>query len=393
MLKSLWSLAFIAGASLMSAGGSVSAQETIRMGIVGPMTGNNAVMGEHWRQGIEAYLAQHGDVAGGRKIEVVYRDTGGDPSKAKQLVQELVIRDKVSFVGGFGLSPEAAASAAIINQAKIPAFLFHTASPALMGMSPYFVRMGQNIGTCAEVASAWALKENKKTAYIAVADYAPGIDVLNAFKKHFVARGGTIVGEDRIPLNTVDFSSFAERIAATKPDIIEIFIPPGSPAVGFVKALAARGVMKDSIVIGEGEAEDPDLHLFDDAVKGFHSSIYYSSTLDTPENRAFKDSLKQNFGPTALPSTFTLGAYDAMGLVFKMLETQAGQKFDGAAAMETIKGYSWTSPRGKVALDPATREPIEDFVIREVRQTPDGYRNVVIDTFPQVNPSTFAAGG
>ena len=282
MLKSLWSLAFIAGASLMSAGGSVSAQETIRMGIVGPMTGNNAVMGEHWRQGIEAYLARHGDVAGGRKIEVVYRDTGGDPSKAKQLVQELVIRDKVSFVGGFGLSPEAAASAAIINQAKIPAFLFHTASPALMGMSPYFVRMGQNIGTCAEVASAWALKENKKTAYIAVADYAPGIDVLNAFKKHFVARGGTIVGEDRIPLNTVDFSSFAERIAATKPDIIEIFIPPGSPAVGFVKALAARGVMKDSIVIGEGEAEDPDLHLFDDAVKGFHSSIYYSSTLDTP---------------------------------------------------------------------------------------------------------------
>jgi len=74
--------------------------------------------------------------------------------------------------------------------------------------------MGQNIGTCAEVASAWALKENKKTAYIAVADYAPGIDVLNAFKKHFTTRGGVVVGEDRIPLNTVDFSSFAERIAA-----------------------------------------------------------------------------------------------------------------------------------------------------------------------------------
>jgi branched-chain amino acid transport system substrate-binding protein len=151
--------------------------------------------------------------------------------------------------------------------------------------------------------------------------------------------------------------------------------------------------MQESIVIGEGEAEDPDLHLFDDAVKGFHSSIYYSSTLDTPENTAFKDSLKQKFGPTALPSTFTLGAYDAMGLVFKMLETQTGQKFDGAAAIETIKGYSWTSPRGKVTLDPATREPIEDFVIREVKQTPDGYRNVVIGTFPQVNPSTFAAGG
>ena len=393
MFKSLLRLAALAGAALLSAGNLASAQETIRMGIVGPMTGNNAVMGTHWRQGIEAYLVQHGDVAGGRKIEIVYRDTGGDPAKAKQLVQELVVRDKASFVGGFGLSPEAAASASIINQAKIPAFLFHTASPALMGMSPYFVRMGQNIGTCAEVASAWALKENKKTAYIAVADYAPGIDVLNAFKKHFTARGGVVVGEDRIPLNTIDFSSFAERIAAAKPDVIEIFIPPGSPAVGFVKALAARGVMKDSIVIGQREAEDPDLHLFDDAVKGFHSSIYYSSTLDTPENKAFNDSLKAKFGPKTLPSTFTLGAYDAMGLVFKMLGAQVGQKFDGAAAMEAVKGYSWMSPRGKVTLDPTTREPIEDFVIREVKQTPDGYRNVVIDTFPQVNPATFGAGG
>ena len=120
MFKSLLRLAALAGAALLSAGNLASAQETIRMGIVGPMTGNNAVMGTHWRQGIEAYLAQHGDVAGGRKIEIVYRDTGGDPAKAKQLVQELVVRDKASFVGGFGLSPEAAASASIINQADAP---------------------------------------------------------------------------------------------------------------------------------------------------------------------------------------------------------------------------------------------------------------------------------
>ena len=94
---------------------------------------------------------------------------------------------------------------------------------------------------------------------------------------------------------------------------ILMIIPPGSPAVGFVKALAARGVMKNAIVIGQGEAEDPDLHLFDDSVKGFHSSIYYSSTSETPENKAFNAALKQKFGPDALPSTFTLGAYDAMG--------------------------------------------------------------------------------
>jgi branched-chain amino acid transport system substrate-binding protein len=154
MIKTLFKVAST-GAALLIAVTQAPAQETVKMGIVGPMTGPNAVMGDNWRQGIEAYVAQHGDTAGGRKIEIIYRDSGSDPAKAKQLVQELVVRDKVSFLGGFGLSPEAAAAAPLINQAKIPAFLFHVASPALMSQSPYFVRLGQNMATCAEVAAWW----------------------------------------------------------------------------------------------------------------------------------------------------------------------------------------------------------------------------------------------
>lgn len=383
--KILGHMAFIAGVLLTAQ--SAQAADIVKVGIVGPMTGPFAVMGENWRQGIETYFAQHGDTAGGRKIEVIYRDTGGDPAKAKLAVQELLTRDQVSFLGGFGLTPEAAASAPAINQTKTPTLLSHVASPSLLGMSPYFVRLGEVISAPAEVASAWALKQGKKSAYVAVGDYAPGIDVLNAFKKHFVARGGTIVGEDRIPLNTVDFSSFAERIAAAKPDLVEIFIPPGSPAVGFVKALAARGVTKSAIVIGQSEAEDSDLHLFDDSIKGFHSAIYYASTLDTPVNKAFVSALQQKFGAKVLPSTFTIGAYDSMALVFKLLEAQAGKALDGDAAMAALKGYSWTSPRGQVTLD--NRETIQDFFVREVRETPSGLRNVVIETFPQVNPATF----
>jgi branched-chain amino acid transport system substrate-binding protein len=394
----MWNRVFLAAclaaSSFSVACGAAMADETVKFGVVGPMTGPFAVMGDNWRQGIEAYVAQHGDTFGGRQIEVIYRDTGADARKAKQLVQELVVRDKVSFIGGFGLTPEAAASAPVVNQAKIPAFLFHTASPSLMIDSPYYVRMGQNIATNAEVAASWALKNNKKTAYIAVADYAPGIIVLDAFKKYFEAHGGKIVGEDRIPLNTVDFSPFAERIAAAKPDVLPMFIPPGAPAVGFVKALAARGVMKETTVIGEGEAEDPDLHLFDDSVKGFHSSIYYSSTEDTPENKAFLAALKGKFGPKALPSTFTIGAYDSVGVIAMLLKKEAGQPLNGPKEMELLKGYSWISPRGKVTLDPKTREPIEDFMIREVNPVKGGgYRNVIIDTIPQVNPATFAAGG
>ena len=384
LLTRLGAAMIFAAASIAGAG----AQPVVKLGVVGPFTGPFAVMGENWRQGIEAYLAVHGDTVNGHKIEVIYKDSTANPAKAKQLTQELIIHDKVSFLGGYGLSPEANASAPAINEGKVPTFLYHAASPGSMALSPYFVRMGQNIATNAAVSADWALKQGKKKAYIAIADFGPGHDVAKEFRDYYTAHGGTVVGEDAIPLNTVDFSPFAERIAAAAPDYVCMFIPPGAPAVSMVKALAARGVMDKTFIVGQGEAEDSDIHLFDNSILNFRSVIYYSSTQDNPTNKIFLDALKKKFGPNVLPSTFTLGAYDAMALIFRAVSEMHGKAIDGDAVMKSLIGYSFDSPRGKVTIG-TDREPIEDFIVRQVQKTSSGMRNVVIETIPQVNPQTF----
>lgn len=386
MAKSLKRLAAVAVLSVMATSGAGWA-DVIKIGVVGPMTGPLANMGAQWRQGIEAYMALNGNTVGEHEIEVVYRDSTGNPATAKQMAQELIVREGVQALLGFGISPSAAAAAPIINEVKIPTFLPHVASPGLLQASPYFVRLGQSIATNAEVASAWALQQGIKSAYIAVADYAPGHDVAKAFRPHFEAGGGTVVGEDNIPLSTVDFSPFAERIAEANPEMVQLFIPPGAQAVSMVKALAARGVMESATIIGQGEAEDSDIHLFDGAIRGFHSAIYYSESFDTPENKRFLEGLATAAGPDVLPSTFTLGAYDGMALIYKVVGEMQGDRLDGDAVMASLAGYSWTSPRGKVTIDAATREPIEDFVIRRVEDTDRGLRNVVIATIPQVVPA------
>jgi len=69
-------------------------------------------------------------------------------------------------------------------------------------------------------------------------------------------------------LNTTDFAPFAERIANANPDVLQIFLPPGAVAVNVAKALAARGLMQKMLLIGQGEAEDSDLPLFDDSIIG-----------------------------------------------------------------------------------------------------------------------------
>lgn len=382
-------VAVTTSAALIAAAPAALAQDTVKIGFVGPYTGPFAVAGQSFRHGVDAYMALNGNQAGGRKVEVIYRDSAGaDPTLAKRLAEELVVKDKVAMLGGFYLSPEVAATAPVANAAKTPLFIVNAATPALMKMSPYFVRMGQPINLPAELAAVYARQSGKSRGYVAVGDYGPGHIVEQSFIDKFKSEGGQMVGNVRIPLNTADFAPFAERIANANPDVLQIFIPPGAASVAFSKALAARGLTQKVLIIGQGEAEDSDLPLFDDSIVGFKSIIYIDANAKNAENVAFAEWLKKNAGPTVRPNSFSIGAYDAMHLAYKMLADQAGKPFSGEAAMKSLPGYTWKSPRGPVTIDPVTREPIQNFYLREVVKSADGVKsNRVVKTWDQVKPT------
>lgn len=197
-----------------------------------------------------------------------------------------------------------------------------------------------------------------------------------------------MVGNVRVPLNTTDFAPIAERIANANPDVLQIFLPPGAASVGFSKALAARGLTQKVLIIGQGEAEDSDLPLFDDSIVGFKSIIYIDANARNAENTAFAGWLLKNVGPTARPNSFSIGAYDAMHLAYKLIRDQAGKPFNGDA-VKSLAGYTWKSPRGNVTIDPSTRELVQNFYLREVVKDSDGTkRNKVVKTWEQVNPAT-----
>lgn len=362
--------------------GPAAAELVIKFGIVGPFSGASALNGVQWKQGIDAWLSLNGDTINGRKIEIVYRDTAsGNPAVAKQLSQELLVQDKVDVLGGYALSPEAAGVAPLVNETKTPTLLFHVASPVLTTLSPYFIRVGQNIAQNASGAAKYALRQGKKTAYITVADYAPGKDVRKAFSETFTKGGGTIVGDQLVPLNTVDFAPVAERIAQTNADWVQLFLPPGATSVGAMKAFAARDLLKKVQIVGQGEAEDLDMGLFGDSVEGFYSYNYNSGAVNNPENVKFRATLKKLFGPSAEPSSFSLGGYDAMELLAQMIRSQKGDQFSSEDAMAGVLGYSWKSPRGPVTIDKTSREPIQNFYVRRVERQADGsLRNVIVET-------------
>jgi branched-chain amino acid transport system substrate-binding protein len=270
-----------------------------------------------------------------------------------------------------------------VTETKTPAVIFNAAAPPIIRLSPYFVRVSNTVWQDGVPSAEWAIKTGKTRAYSAVADFAPGYDVQEAFKWKFTSLGGQMVGEDHIPLNTVDFSPFVERIVTSDADIVQAFMPSGAPDISFIKTMSARGLIAKKTVIGL--ADDTDLPKFDDSAINYYSVGHYAAALDTPENKNFKRALKAKFGDKAEPPNFLMvSAYDGMHILLRMIEAQKGKTFDGAAAIDAVRGYSWDSPRGRVKIEADTRDITPNEYIQRVEKRNGELVNVIVDTFKAV---------
>src|SRR6187402_1593725 len=117
-----------------------SAQETVKIGLILPMTGQQASTGKQIDAAVKLYLAQKGTTVAGKKIEVILKDDTSVPDVTKRLAQELVVNDKVAVLAGFGITPSALATAPIATQAKTPMVVMAAATSAITTTSPYIVR-------------------------------------------------------------------------------------------------------------------------------------------------------------------------------------------------------------------------------------------------------------
>lgn len=361
------------------------AQATVKVGVIAPFSGGFAIWGTQFKNAIEVYMAENKGMAGAHKIEVIYRDVGGpNPARAKQLAEELLLRERVQWLAGFVFTPNALAVAPVVTQAKVPTVIFNAATAMITRQSPYFVRTSFTPWQVIYPIAEWAAKGGGiKNAYIAVTDYGPGHDSEEAFKKAFKSSGGTIVGEVRIPLATTDFSPYFQRIADAKPDALFIFAPAGPPSVGMVKTWADRGLKSSGIkLIGTGETQQIDLPSIGDSALGVVTAYHYTEGHDSPKHKKFKADLKRMFPNDPVPNLASVGAYDGMHVIFEVTK-KLGGKIDGAKAIQAAKGMKWESPRGPVAID-EERDIVQNVYVRRVEKVGGELTNVTVHTVPNV---------
>ncbi len=370
----------LAGAAFLASAASAQA-EVIKIGLIASFSGAFAVWGQQFRQSVEAYQKVNGKSVDGHEIQFIFRDNGGaDPAKSRQLAEELILREKVKFITGFELTPNALAVAELITEAKIPTVIFNAATSMITRSSPYFVRTSMTVQQYVAPLPTWAVKEGGiKTAYTVVSDYAPGHDAEEIFIKNFEAAGGKILGKDRIPLNVTDFAPYIERAGASGAQAVYVFIPAGAPSVSLVREFAKRGLKDKGVkLLAGGEVQEIFLPAIGDDVIGTISSAHYTETNTNPENILLRKTLVEMFGKDATPDMGTVGAWDGTKLIYEAIK-QFGPKITGDQFVNFAKGRKWDSPRGPVMIDPVERDIIQQVYMRRVEKR-DG-KLVNIDFF------------
>ena len=361
---------FIQAAALsamaLAAGQALAQDNTFKIGLILPMTGQQATTGRQIEAAAKLYMAQNGDTVAGKKIQLIVKDDTSIPDVTKRMAQELVVNDKVNVLAGFGITPSALATASIATQSKTPQVVMAAATSSITEASPYIVRTSFTLPQASVALADWAPKNGIKKVVTLVSDYGPGIDAEKFFKERMLFNGGAIVESLRVPLRNPDFAPFLQKVRDLKPDALYVFVPSGIGSA-LMKQFSERGLDKAGIkLIGTGDITDDDiLNNMGDVALGVVTAHHYSASHNSPLNKQFVAAFeKANKGMR--PNFMAVGGYDGMHVIYEAAKATKGA--GGQALLDAMKGQIFESPRGQMYIDAQTRDVVHNIYIRKVQK-------------------------
>lgn len=362
---------------------AVAQDNVFKIGLILPMTGQQATTGRQIEAAARLYMAQNGDTVAGKKVQLIIKDDTSLPDVTRRLAQELVVNEKVNVLAGMGITPSAMATAPLATQSKTPLVVMAAATSSITEASPYVVRTSFTLPQVSVALADWAPKNGIKKVVTLVSDYGPGIDAEKFFNQRLTFNGGQVTESLRVPLRNPDFAPFLQKVRDAKPDALFVFVPSGAGAA-VMKQFLERGMDKAGIkLIGTGDVTDDDqLNDMGDGALGVVTSHHYSAAHPSPMNKKFVEAFeKANKG--LRPNFMAVGGYDGMRVIYEALKTTKGAG-GGDALLAAMKGQIFESPRGKVFIDAQTRDIVQDVYLRKVERVNGQLYNVEFDVIKDV---------
>jgi len=359
--------------SLILAGCSQKTTE-IKIGGVGPVSGEAATFGQSTKEGCELAVEEWNKAGGllGNQIKLIFQDDKGDPTEAATVWTKLISQDKVVAIVGTVMSKCSLAGAPISQANKVPMISPTSTNPKVTEVGEYIFRACFIDPFQGAVGAKFAYENlNARTAaciFDVGNDYTKGLSEF--FRDKFIELGGKIVAFEAHATGATDFKAQLTKIIAAKPDVI--YISDYYNDVALI-AKQARELGYTGPLVGGDGWDSPDLvKIGGKAVENGYFTNHFSKDDPSPQVQEFVKKYEAKFGKT--PDALAALAYDAMVIMLDAIKRAGStdpEKIRAALAATNIQVVS-----GMISFD-KNRNPIKSAVIIAIKDGQQVYQTTV----------------
>jgi branched-chain amino acid transport system substrate-binding protein len=334
----------------------------IRIGVVTPLSGTYAGIGQQVKWGLDLAAAQINAAGGvmGRRLELIYEDEEANPAVATQKAEKLFQVNKVDFLTGTVNSGSTLAVGQVAerNGRLIATTVSFADSITSDKCSPNVFRVNARAGMQAAALAEWLAKDKPQAnVFYLGPDYEMGRSTVAAFKAAAESKGARTVGEVFAPLDNKDYSPFFGQIRSSRPAVIYTSVA-GNDTVRLFTQMAEFGLSRNVQIVGaSGTVTSQNLSAIGKAADGFVTGVGYSPNLDTPENKKFVSDFEA--ANKSKPDLYGADSYGV--LFFYKAAVEKARSTDTDKVRDAMRGLQWSTPQGVKTLRGGDHQAMQDM--------------------------------
>ena len=340
-------------------------EKVIKIGFIGPLTGDMKTFGESTRNAFDLAIEQSGGKIGDYTIETVITDDRNDASEAASSATKLIAEDKINAIVGSLSHRTTYAVSQVANGNKIVLIAGSATNPVITaenGVRKDFVFRACYIDPLQGTIAAKFASNNLKAKTAAVlynredSYYSTGLAA--AFKEAFAISGGKILAFESYLQNDADYSATLNNIAGLKPDVL--YLPDQYQKVRHI-AKQAREKKVNAILIG---GDNWDSEEYDSSLEGGYFTNHFSTGDPRPEVKKWVDDYRTKYGLD--PDVRAALCYDATNLLLNAIRVSNSDETDAIKeALQATRDYPAVS--GAISFD-LNGNPIKPVAVIQVKE-------------------------
>ncbi len=333
---------------------------TVKVGILHSLTGTMAIsestLVDTEKMAIDEINAAGGVLVDGKryKIEYIVEDGASDWPTFAEKAAKLIDQDEVPVVFGGWTSASRKAMLPVFESKD--AFLYYPIQYEGQECSNNIMYTGATPNQQSEPATEFMFKESPaagKPFYLVGSDYVFPRTSNTITKEQLKTLGGSVVGEDYLPLGNTEVAPIIAKIRTALPDGgVIINTLNGDQNVAFFKQIQDAGLTPANgyYVMSYSIAEEEIAQIGPEFLVGHYGAWNYMMSVDTPASKKFAADFKKKYGSDRVVADPQESAYNMVYLWKKAVE-KAGT-FDNAAVREALIGITFDAPQGPIEVKP-----------------------------------------